>query len=98
MPFSNRVLKEYCVCFSTPLSVEIVPLPSFNPPCHTAEPLRCIVFLLFSVFVRWNTGNSIHGRAGRIYLRVRAEVLPRLDPPAAAAFAADKWLMLWLTR
>src|SRR5882724_10927180 len=29
-PFSNRVLKEYCVCLSTPLSVEMVPLPSFK--------------------------------------------------------------------
>src|SRR5882762_6308963 len=45
-PFSNRVLKEYCVCFRTPLSVEIEPFPSFSPPCQTADPLRCIVFLL----------------------------------------------------
>src|SRR5207249_3096846 len=42
VPFSNRALKEYGVCRSTPLSVETVPLPSFNPPCHTAEPLRCM--------------------------------------------------------
>src|SRR5580692_982552 len=45
-PFSNRVLKEYCVCFNVPLSVEIVPLPSFKPPCQTADPLRCIISLL----------------------------------------------------
>src|SRR5438270_6222380 len=55
-PFSKRVLKEYCVCLSTPLSVEIVPLPSFNPPCHTAEPLRCMVSLLFFHFIRWIPG------------------------------------------
>lgn len=39
-PFSNLVANEYCVCFSTPLSVEIVPLPSFNPPVHTADAFR----------------------------------------------------------
>src|SRR4029077_186484 len=48
-PFSNRVLNEYCVCFRTPLSVEIVPLPSFNPPCQTADALRCM-FLSFCLF------------------------------------------------
>src|SRR5580692_8828700 len=42
-PFSKRVLKEYCVCFKTPLSVEIEPLPSFKPPCHTADALRCMM-------------------------------------------------------
>src|ERR1700684_2819407 len=46
-PFSNRVLKEYCVCFSVPLSVEIVPLPVFRSPCHTALALRCIVRSFF---------------------------------------------------
>src|SRR5580704_6851828 len=45
-PFSNRVLQEYCVCFSVPLSVEIDPLPLFRSPCHTALALRCIVMLL----------------------------------------------------
>src|ERR1700687_3432670 len=48
-PFSNLVLKEYCVCFRTPLSVEIEPFPSFSPPCQTADPLRCIVFLFLSL-------------------------------------------------
>src|SRR6266851_2683583 len=38
-PFSNRVLNEYCVCLSVPLSVEIAPLPDFKSPCHTAEAL-----------------------------------------------------------
>src|SRR5664279_2297440 len=41
-PFSNRVPKEYCVLFKTPLAVEIVPLPSFNPPDQWALPVRCI--------------------------------------------------------
>src|SRR5262249_29325340 len=43
-PLSKRVLKEYCVCFRTPLSVEIAPLPVFKSPCQTAEALRCISF------------------------------------------------------
>src|SRR5882762_11625973 len=45
-PFSNRVLKEYCVCLRTPLSVEMAPLPVFRSPCHTALALRCMIFLL----------------------------------------------------
>src|SRR5256714_1622145 len=44
LPSSKRVLNEYCVCSSTPLSVEIVPLPSLRPPCQTAEALRFIGF------------------------------------------------------
>ena len=43
--FSKRVLKEYGVCFSTPLSVETVPFPSLRPPLQTALALRCIAFL-----------------------------------------------------
>src|ERR1043165_4387020 len=42
-PFSKRVLKDYCVSLSVPLSVEMVPLPSFKPPCQTADALRFIV-------------------------------------------------------
>src|SRR5579872_855035 len=49
-PFSKRVLKEYCVCLRTPLSVEIEPLPSFRPPCQTADALRCMMPLLFAPF------------------------------------------------
>src|SRR5579859_8130933 len=44
IPFSKRVLKEYCACFRTPLSVEIAPLPVFKSPCQTADALRCILF------------------------------------------------------
>src|SRR6266550_3485609 len=44
-PFSNRVENEYCVFERTPLSVEIVPLPSFNEPFQTAEALRTIFFI-----------------------------------------------------
>src|SRR5262245_56926133 len=40
---SKRCAKLYGVSRSTPLSVESVPLPSFRPPCQTAEPLRFIV-------------------------------------------------------
>src|SRR5438045_4240921 len=46
MPLSKRVLKEYWALERTPLSVEIVPVPSFKPPCQTADALR---FILSSV-------------------------------------------------
>src|SRR5580700_48319 len=46
MPFSNRVLNEYCVSLSTPLSVVRLPFPSFNPPRQTADALRFIKLLL----------------------------------------------------
>jgi hypothetical protein len=42
LPSSKRVLNEYCVLDSTPLSVDTVPLPSLRPPFHTADPLRFI--------------------------------------------------------
>src|ERR1700722_408188 len=42
--FSNREVNEYCVSFSTPPGAEIVPLPSFSPPFHTALALRSIAF------------------------------------------------------
>src|ERR1039458_1166079 len=44
-PFSKRVLNEYCVCLSVPLSVEMLPLPLFKSPCQTADALRFINFL-----------------------------------------------------
>src|ERR1044072_4573938 len=47
-PSSKRVPNEYCAPSTTPLSVETVPLPSLRPPCHTAEPVR---FILFSFFL-----------------------------------------------
>src|ERR1700722_16024495 len=47
-PSSNRVEKEYCVFDSTPLSVEIFPLPSLIEPFHTAEALRIMCSLLGS--------------------------------------------------
>jgi len=40
LPFSKRVLNEYCVPESTPLSVETVPLPSLRPPSQWADALR----------------------------------------------------------
>src|SRR5438552_7193961 len=55
-PFSKRVLKEYCVCFSVPLSVEIEPLPVFRSPCHTALALRCIEIAPFSCFIHFECG------------------------------------------
>src|SRR5216683_134345 len=66
-PFSKRVLKEYCVCFSTPLSVEMVPFPSFKPPCQTADALRCMVSLLLARSFFLNPQNSIPVLLGRVY-------------------------------
>src|SRR5439155_25479960 len=48
MPFSKRVLKEYGVSLSTPLSLEMVPLPSFKPPRQTADALRFMFALCWS--------------------------------------------------
>src|SRR6201997_1970126 len=42
-PFSNREVNEYCVSFKTPPGAEIVPLPSFSPPFHTALALRSML-------------------------------------------------------
>src|SRR5258708_28844790 len=66
-PFSNLVLKEYCVCFRTPLSVEIEPFPSFRPPCQTADALRCMVSLLLAPSLDSNLYNSIPELLGRVY-------------------------------
>src|SRR5580704_7746022 len=69
-PFSNRVLKEYCVCLRTPLSVEMEPLPFFKPPCHTADALRCMMPLLLRCLqslTDLNPENSIHQRERRVY-------------------------------
>src|SRR5476649_278487 len=41
-PFSKRVLNEYCVSLSVPLSVEMLPLPLFRSPFQTADALRFI--------------------------------------------------------
>src|SRR5437868_10695983 len=41
-PSSKRVLNEYCVSERTPLSVEMLPWPSFNPPFQTADAFRFI--------------------------------------------------------
>src|SRR6266705_2336093 len=41
-PFSKRVLNEYWVCLSVPLSVEMLPLPVFRSPDQTADALRFI--------------------------------------------------------
>src|SRR5690348_11467083 len=42
--FSNRVVNEYGVLFSTPPGAEIEPLPSLRPPFQTALALRCMTF------------------------------------------------------
>jgi hypothetical protein len=48
--FSNRVVNEYGVSFSTPPGAEIAPFPSFSPPFQTALALRCMIFLLIYDF------------------------------------------------
>src|SRR6202162_4839565 len=55
MPFSKRVLKEYCVCFNVPLSVDKEPLPSLSPPVQTADALRsmCPLSLRLHVDIRF---------------------------------------------
>src|SRR5947208_1848611 len=53
-PFSKRVLNEYCVSARTPLCVERVPLPSFNPPRQTADAVRFIILRLILTGVRRN--------------------------------------------
>jgi hypothetical protein len=45
----KRVAKEYGVLESTPLSVEIVPLPSLSDPFQTAEALRTMMFSPYSI-------------------------------------------------
>src|SRR5260370_28941369 len=67
MPFSKRVLYEYCVCFSTPLSVEMLPFPSFKPPFQTADALRCIISLLLALSLDANLSSSIPELLGRVY-------------------------------
>ena len=49
-PFSNRVPNEYCALCSSPLSVEMMPLPSFKLPCHSADALRFISFAFRSKY------------------------------------------------
>lgn len=45
-PFSKRVPKEYWVCLRTPLSLEMVPLPSLSPPFQMADALRLIIIIV----------------------------------------------------
>src|SRR5215470_830712 len=59
-PFSKRVLKEYCVCFRTPLSVEMAPLPVFKSPCQTADPLRCMLVSPLKIATVNSTAYWIH--------------------------------------
>jgi hypothetical protein len=43
------VANEYGVLDSTPLSVEIVPLPSLSDPFQIAEALRTMMFSPYSI-------------------------------------------------
>src|SRR6266404_5498894 len=68
MPLSKREWNEYAVCFSTPLSVESVPLPAFRSPCQTADALRCMMFLLHRKCLNdLNLTNSIREEVPRVY-------------------------------
>src|SRR6201993_3868735 len=79
-PFSKRVLKEYCVFFSVPLSVDMLPLPDFRSPCQTAEALRCI--RLSPSRVSWRPVSSgcrlDSGACGRV-IRGRRLILPLVE-------------------
>src|SRR5258708_3460796 len=66
-PFSKRVLKEYWVCFRTPLSVEMEPLPLFRSPCQTALALRCMLVLLRYVAMNLIPEDSILRGTRRVY-------------------------------
>src|SRR6202521_3029924 len=76
IPFSKRVLNEYCVCFNTPLSVDKVPLPSLSPPVHTADALRsmcplslrCHVDIRFCAIEEGYIGRSKMSRSGFVGL------------------------------
>src|SRR5260370_9497150 len=68
LAFSKRVVNEYGVFESTPLSLDIVLFPSFSDPIQTAEALRPMShFLLFADFL-WSRlfvvslGRCIHIR------------------------------------
>src|SRR5437870_12974299 len=43
MPWAKRVRNEYCVLFSTPLSVVNVPVPCRRVPFQTTEALRFMI-------------------------------------------------------
>src|SRR3984893_5240073 len=46
LPSAKRLVNEYWVSESTPLSVEIVPLPSLRLPFHSADALRFMGYVL----------------------------------------------------
>src|SRR5262245_58448216 len=60
MPFSKRVLKEYWVSLSTPLSLEMLPLPSFSPPRQIADAFRFIVSLFCPAWIRGDEPEPSH--------------------------------------
>src|SRR5438034_3014444 len=66
-PFSKRVLNEYCVSARTPLCVERVPLPSFNPPRQTADAVRFIILRLIVTGVRRNEKNHASQRLSETF-------------------------------
>src|ERR1019366_4311798 len=79
-PFSKRVLNEYCASLSPPLSVEMLPLPSFKPSFQTADALRFINFLsMAGTGIRSSTGET---NAGLSQSQVRQTILKGLSPPA----------------
>src|SRR5882724_11246263 len=91
--FSNLVLNEYCVCFSTPLSVEIEPFPSFKPPCQTADALRCMVSLLLSLSFDSNLQNSIPELLARVYSE--NELVEKALPPRMSAVLQEVAHRCW---
>src|SRR5947207_409663 len=66
-PFSKRVLNEYCVSARTPLWVERIPLPSFNPPRQTADAVRFMILRLIVTGVRRNEKNHASQRLSETF-------------------------------
>src|SRR5262249_2102287 len=86
--FSKRFANEYGVLVRTPLSAEIVPLPSLSPPCHTAEAFRFISPPLGKIHssVQENTMRSI---ALGFTLFILVCGCTRTDTTSTAPTAAD---------
>src|SRR5687768_2448420 len=77
-PSSKRVLNEYCVSFSTPLSVEIVPLPSLSPPFHCADAFRFMMARtlydsVFHVLQMERQRLEVDAQVDALHLHVRAQ-------------------------
>src|SRR5204863_1702923 len=86
MPSSKRALNEYCVSLSTPLSVEMLPLPPFKSPRQTADALR------FNIIAFRLEGARI--RSASLKLAAASLHLKQLDGPGSGARLCQS-LLTW---